>query len=412
MNHFILPRSPLGVIARVLVLLTLSGVPWHVAWAQEAQAPAVEKPVASDADWLRPLYERVVDSVVMVAAGEKTGSGFCYGGPRYVVTALHVVDDAAEIVVSTEQGMRSAATVVAYSSQYDVALLRLEQELDGMRPLEGQRSASVGEPIAIVGHPLSDLARRDQRLRGLLSWSLNQGIVGAVSGSWLQADAALNPGTSGGPVVNRQGYVIGVVSARLRDAQNIGMISRIRHADELFEHTDQGPPPRRIVDFDKIELGFLLAWGPNTLTGIELGAGVRVLKVFPLQVRVGYLDGALSPTEPTVLASQVNRLLAEASGGYALALSPGVDVSLQAGAALARDRQVDSSLRVDGAGTCPEAPCLVAGEVLRASDVTWRAWPMLSLQLNIGPLRLGYALGLFSTAGDIARHRLLAAFAF
>lgn len=54
-------------------------------------------------------------------------------------------------------------------------------------------------PVAVLGHPYADLSRIVPQLRGLLNWSLTQGIVGAASESWIQTDAAVNPGNSGGP---------------------------------------------------------------------------------------------------------------------------------------------------------------------------------------------------------------------
>jgi hypothetical protein len=358
--------------------------------------------------WLRDLYDRSADSVVLLEAGAKMGSGFCFSSPRHVLTALHVVDDASEIVVRTASGARYRAEVVTFSEEHDLALLELPPAAEPLRPLEAKRAASVGEPVAVIGHPLANLARVEPRLRGLLEWSLSEGVVGAVSGSWLQTDAALNPGISGGPVLSEDGRVIGVVSARLNDAQNIGMISRIGRAQEMLQRPARGAPPRRVVRLGKAEVGVVVQWGEETLTGVEGGLGLRFFDDLVLDGRAGFLYGPAEPDEATVLSSQLRRFMLEAAGGYAWALTASTSLWLELGVSLARDRQTDTRFQSDGAASCAEPPCLVAGSVLSSTSVRWHLWPMAVANLDWGPVRASYALQLDATL----QHRLIMAFAF
>ena len=377
--------------------------------AGEAPAPvAPQTREQPDRDWVRDVYERSVDSVVMIDAGARMGTGFCTFAPEYILTALHVVDDAPAIRVESTRGHRRTAQVVTYSEAYDLALLRLERPFERMVPLEAERDVRVGEGVAVIGHPLAQLARSDRRLRGLLAWSLSDGIVGAVSGSWLQTNAALNPGTSGGPVLNQSGHVIGLVSARLSDAQNIGMISRIHRAEELLTDLGRGAPPRRVAKLDKVELGVALQWGEDTVSGIAAGAGLRVFDDFLLRARLALLNGTAEPESATVLTSQLTRVLLEAVAGYAVTLPGRITLSGELGVAVARDRREDSSLRAEAEPSCAAPPCLVAGEVIRSSNVRWPVWPMLGATGEWGFLRLGYALQI----GSPAQHRVIAAFAF
>lgn len=359
-------------------------------------------------DWARGVYEGSVDSVVIIDAGGKTGTGFCMFAPDLILTALHVVDDAPVIRVESTRGHRRGAHVVTYSESDDLALLRLDRAFAAMAPLAPERSASVGEGVVVIGHPLAQLARREPKLRGLLAWSLSNGIVGAVSSSWLQTNAALNPGTSGGPVLNHDGRVIGVVSARVRDAQNIGMISRIQRAEELLGQLDRGAPPRRIVKLDKLELGLVIQWGEDTLSGIGAGAGLRVLDDLVLRARVGLLDGAAEPQAATVLTSHVTRVFLEAVGGYAVGLPGHLTLAAEAGVGLARELREDASLRAQSEPSCAVPPCLVAGDVIHDSAVSWPLWPTFGVAAEWGLLRLSYAL----QVGDPVQHRVMATFAF
>lgn len=369
---------------------------------------AAEPARAATAEWARGVYERSVASVVIVEAGGKTGTGFCMFAPDLIVTALHVVDDAPSIRVESTGGHRRAAEVVTYSEADDLALLRLHRAFDTMAPLASERAASIGEGVVVIGHPLAQLARREPRLRGLLAWSLSDGIVGAVSSAWLQTNAALNPGTSGGPVLNHEGRVIGVVSARVSEAQNIGMISRIERAEALLGQLDRGAPPRRLVKLDKLELGLIIQWGDDTLTGIAAGAGLRVLDDLVLRGRVGLVDGTADPRSATVLTSHVTRVVLEGVGGYAIGLPGHVTVAAEAGVALARELRKDASLRAQSDPSCAAPPCLVAGDVIHGSGLSWPLWPMLGLAAEWGLLRLSYALQL----GDPVQHRVMATFAF
>jgi hypothetical protein len=374
---------------------------WPLLAAEHARpGPHSDAPAAvAEQDWARRVYEGGVGSVVIIDTAGKMGTGFCIFAPDLVLTALHVVDDAPSIQVESLRGSRRRAQVLTYSEADDLALLRLDRAIERMPPLLPERAASVGEGVVVIGHPLAPLARQEPKLRGLLAWSLSAGIVGAVSHAWLQTNAALNPGISGGPVLNRDGHVIGVVSARVSQAQNIGMISRIGRAQELLLQPHRGAPPRRIVKLDKLELGLVIQWGEDTLSGITAGAGVRVLDDLLLRARVGLLDGAAEPQAATVLTSHVTRVFLEAVAGYALALPGHVTLALEAGAGLARSRREDASLAL---------PCWVAGDVIRDSDVSWPAWPSLGVAAEWSLLRLSYGL----QVGDPVQHRLAATFAF
>ncbi len=377
-----------------------------------AQASATPSAASQEADWLRSVYAAAVESVVLIDADAGSGTGFCFHDPGYILTALHVVEGAARIVVQSVHGARTSAVISAYSRESDLALLRLEHRFEGMRPLEPEYRAAVGERVAIVGHPFSSLAHHIPQLRGLLNWSLSRGIVGAVSIAWLQTDAAVNPGVSGGPVLNEQGRVLGVVSARLRDADGIGMVSRIRRAELLLGRLDQGPPPPRLLRLDLLELAFLIQWTPSALNGVGVGAGWRLLERYPLQARLGYLAGSVPAETATVLHEDLNRFEGELTLGSALALSQRLSVSAAIGASLARDHSTRTSLRWDGPSTCSEPPCLIAGTVAHDEDVRWRAWPLAGLNVDFAPLRLGYAFEWAPAHHVSSQHRLLLGFIF
>ncbi|HKO46820.1 MAG TPA: S1C family serine protease [Polyangiaceae bacterium] len=383
-----------------------------VAPAPAAPSPSVPSPSPSPREWLRIVYEQVADSVVLIETEFGAGSGFFFHDPRLLATALHVVDDAETIVVQTSDGRRQKGQVVAYSRKHDLALVQLEHAVAGARALEPVSGlVDIGQPVLVIGHPFSGLDAQVHELRGLLNWSMTQGVVSAIASSWLQTDAAINPGNSGGPVVNERGQVLGVVSATLSHAQGISVAARVGRLTELLPLLGTQAPPRHRWRFDGTELGFVVQGGGDVIEGVSLGAGMRLLKRFPVRLRLGLLAGSVEPRRTDVVATRLVRGLAELSGGYALSLGA-VELSAYLGGALFYDHERDSSLRIDGDGQCATPPCLVQGKVISSSQGLFRLLPMAGASLNFGRLRLDYAYQVAIEQSIESQHRVLVAFTF
>ena len=129
------------------------------------------------------------------------GSGFFISNDGYVLTNHHVIDGAQRVLVITRDGQHYAQ-VVAQRPARDVALLKLEQSMATPALKLARSKPRVGEQIYVLGTPLDES----------LSFSVTRGIVSGMRNlqgqPLIQTDAAVNPGNSGGPVVNEQGNVI------------------------------------------------------------------------------------------------------------------------------------------------------------------------------------------------------------
>ncbi|MBJ7457405.1 MAG: trypsin-like peptidase domain-containing protein [Thermoleophilia bacterium] len=161
---------------------------------------------------VRAIYRDASPAVVAVSADGRTGSGFLIDGDDHVVTNAHVVGDEDEVVVSLG-GRRVGAHVRGVEPSVDLAVLELDVPAGDVRPLAFAESAGlrVGDPVVAIGAPFG------------LQGSLSSGIVSglrrqidspngfAITGV-IQTDAALNPGNSGGPVLDLSGRVIGVAT--------------------------------------------------------------------------------------------------------------------------------------------------------------------------------------------------------
>lgn len=143
------------------------------------------------------------------------GSGFVVDNQGHIVTNQHVIDGAEEIEVLLSDGRRVLAHLVGQDRDTDLALLKVDA--DGLIPAEWGESdqADVGSLVWAVGSPFG-LQR--SVTSGIISGKHRTGMSRSPYQDFLQTDAAVNPGNSGGPLVDTQGRVIGVNTAIVGDS--------------------------------------------------------------------------------------------------------------------------------------------------------------------------------------------------
>jgi tetratricopeptide (TPR) repeat protein len=172
-------------------------------------------------DQLPELVRRIKPSAVAIETfdirGEKLsrGSGFFIDTDR-VVTNRHVIDGAYRAEVHSLSGNSyQVKNVLAVDAEGDIALLRIDAPANVVRPLSLDRtSPQEGESIVVIGNPFG------------LEGSVTNGIVSAVRdipgfGRIIQITAPISPGSSGSPVVNMQGQVIGVATLQITGGQSV-----------------------------------------------------------------------------------------------------------------------------------------------------------------------------------------------
>lgn len=152
---------------------------------------------------------------VNVETTRATGNGtsFFLREDGFVVTARHVVEGSDRITVVAADGREHRARVVHASDAFDAAVLKIDGAGFQTLPLAEAREVAIGQEILVLGFPFGTG-------RGLESFTVTRDIISALRPSevLVQIDAAVNPGNSGGPVVNRRGQVVGLAIARQRDA--------------------------------------------------------------------------------------------------------------------------------------------------------------------------------------------------
>jgi S1-C subfamily serine protease len=177
------------------------------------------------------LFEKVSPSVISIQAMKINkerpqrrfetivGSGFVIDRDGHALTNAHVVDGAASLSVTLDNGDKLPARTIGLDPVLDLALIRV----DGRANLATARfgdsaSLRVGEEVVAIGNPIG----LDQTMtRGIVS-GLNRLLPGVSDQPMIQTDAPINPGNSGGPLVDRCGAVVGINTFISEEAQSIG----------------------------------------------------------------------------------------------------------------------------------------------------------------------------------------------
>jgi S1-C subfamily serine protease len=194
------------------------------------------------------IYERVAPAVVFIHAisinpyrltervERSAGSGFIIDPEGLVLTNSHVAFGRQSLTVKLSDGSNLPAQIVGADPILDIAILRILKRPGGTFPaitLGDSDRLRVGEDVLALGSPLG------------LDQSLTRGIVSAINRilppttfalqePLIQVDTPINPGNSGGPLLNRRGEVVGITTAIVPNAQNIGLAIPINLAKEVL----------------------------------------------------------------------------------------------------------------------------------------------------------------------------------
>lgn len=182
------------------------------------------------------------------------GSGFIVTGNGYIITCCHVVDDPdASYTVIVDPKRKYPCKVMAKDPLIDVAVLKIDGGNFPCMAMGDSDAIELGEDVLAIGNPMGEF--EDTLSAGIVS-GLSRKIT-AYGGSkmqetslrgLIQTDAAINPGNSGGPLVNMKGEAIGVNTAMVMGAQNLGFAIPINYARKILDE---------VMTFGKIKRPFL-----------------------------------------------------------------------------------------------------------------------------------------------------------
>ncbi|TXD35149.1 trypsin-like serine protease [Lujinxingia vulgaris] len=216
----------------------------------------------------RAIFTRVAPSVVFLTHAEGLGSGFFVSSDGLILTNAHVVGEHSRVEVVLHDGRRVTGEVIERAEDIDLALVKVDVKNVPTLRMAGMHDVAVGDWAAAVGHG-----------RGAI-WTFTTGMISNIYPAGderplFQTQIPLNPGSSGGPVVNIDGDAIGVVTAGLTDAQSINFAiplqQAIAHLPALSERCDclvVNLPPNTPLYVNDV----LAGTGPRVVLMVEEGS--------------------------------------------------------------------------------------------------------------------------------------------
>lgn len=203
-----------------------------------------------------------------------TGSGVIVSPDGYIVTNNHVIQNASSLQVTLNNNETYTAEVIGSHPQSDIALLKIDpkNELEYL-PFGNSNNAQVGEWVLAVGNPFN---LTSTVTAGIISAkSRNLGINPSEISSFIQTDAAVNPGNSGGALVNVRGELIGINTAiTSQTGTYVGYAFAVpsNNARKIVED---------IMEYGDVQQGILGIIGGNVPQELEVSQGVYVSEVTP-----------------------------------------------------------------------------------------------------------------------------------
>jgi S1-C subfamily serine protease len=183
-----------------------------------------------------------MDSVVVVKNGG-TGSGFLIGSNGYILTCAHCVDNDDEGITITYRVAKNGGTkigtavaqLVARDDERDLALIKVGK-IEELRPVRigNSKALESGDRITAIGNPALGPT--------VLDYTLTDGIVSNTKRllgglTFVQTTAQINPGSSGGPAFNDHGMVIGLIAAKGRQVDGVGLLVPSQDIVKFLAHT-------------------------------------------------------------------------------------------------------------------------------------------------------------------------------
>lgn len=248
--------------------------------------------------FFRDYFRRDPGSVRYYRQYIPLGSGVVICAEGLILTNLHVVRRASTIEVRLHDGEAYAATPIAFDADNDLALLRITDELPAPSGLAGISFALpddllLGETVIAVGNPFGLESTVTTGVLSAMNRTLQEGDI--TFDDILQTDAAVNPGNSGGPLINVDGELIGINLAIRRGAEGIGFAIPLRRIGDVlsrwlipakFSNAIAGFTPKTTFDdrgTARVSVAAVVPGSPAAAAGLASGHVIQTLNGQPLR---------------------------------------------------------------------------------------------------------------------------------
>lgn len=224
------------------------------------------------------VVTKVKPAVVSVTTEVAKGSGFVIDGEQgYIATNEHVVANAQNIEVTMDNGETFSASVVGKDALTDLAVIKVDASDLPYTCLGNSSSLAIGEWVLAIGNAFGMGLRVTEGIISGLDVAITL-LSGENLYALIETTAAINPGNSGGPLVNMKGEVVGITSAKILGAENMGYAISSNIAKPIIEELiRQGYIIRPWLGVHIQTLDWLTAW----LNNLTIDEGVLITEVAP-----------------------------------------------------------------------------------------------------------------------------------
>ncbi len=300
----------------------------RVSDTRDASPLTAAPPIAADDAELLDAYskavtgvvDRVGPAVVSIAVGSRrdpampagSGSGVLFTPDGYVLTNAHVVRGAKRLALSLTDGGQHEASLVGADDATDLAVVRIDGNRLPYAELGTSTTLRVGQLVIAIGNPLGFSSTVSAGVVSALARTM-RATTGRLMENIIQSDVALNPGNSGGPLVDSRGRVVGVNTAMILGAQGISFSVPVDTAKSVLG---------QLMTVGRVRRGYLgiaaqnrpLERGVTRRLGLAQEGGVEVSSVEPggPAAEAGVAPGDVIVSfdgQPTRSVDDVHRLL-------------------------------------------------------------------------------------------------------
>ena len=183
--------------------------------------------LAVESESFGKVIQEVIGSVVSVLTDAGQGSGAIISSQGYVVTNYHVIEQANKASIMTYDGKLYGVRLIGYNKENDLAVLEIKSnESFGYMEFADSSTLKVGQKVVALGNPAG------------LSFTATEGIISSPSRMdngqyYIQTDVSVNPGNSGGPLINSQGKIVGIINFKLTGYEGLGFAIPSNRAKEV-----------------------------------------------------------------------------------------------------------------------------------------------------------------------------------
>ena len=310
---YILNSASYGIVFAVAVLLLIpelrdgNGTWWNIlASPQKNEKPiSYARAVQQASAAVVNIYSEKIQKTFNYNRGQRStelGSGVIMDSNGYLLTNYHVVQDADLIGVVLQNGERYPAELIGYDIYTDLAVLKVPATNLPTIPQDNQLTSYVGDIVLAIGNPLN---LGQTVTQGIISGTGRNGLSSTSYQEFIQMDAAINEGNSGGALVNSNGVLVGINSRKYKNPQ-LSIQGIFFAVPYQLAHNVM----RKIIEDGRVIRGWL-----------GVGTNTRFARA------KGFLIGSIEPNSPAQKAGlQVNDLIYQIDGVEIHSISQALDI--------------------------------------------------------------------------------------